>query len=146
MAYIGRIPATGENNAFRILDDISSHTATFNGSSASVVSLANDTIDVGGTDNRFITGQRVTYSKGSGGTVITGLTDNTVYYVIREDNTKIKLATNSANAASGTAINLTALGGGTSHTVNVAFDGTNTKFKSTYENGLYIPTVTRGAQ
>ena len=43
MAYLGNRPATGENNAFRILDDISSHVVSFNGSSASVVSVSADT-------------------------------------------------------------------------------------------------------
>ena len=47
----------------------------------------------------------------------------------------IKLATNPSNAASLTAINLNAVGGGTSHTLNVAFDGVNTKFRITHGNG-----------
>ena len=53
MAYLGNRPATGENNAFRILDDISSHVVSFDGSSASVVSLANDTITI--TDDKIVT-------------------------------------------------------------------------------------------
>ena len=44
MAYIGHSPSTGEDNNFKILDDISSYTLTFDGSSSSVVSAANDTI------------------------------------------------------------------------------------------------------
>ena len=55
MAYIGLKPTAGENNSFRILDTLSSFTATFDGSSASIVSLANDTITM--SDHRFITGQ-----------------------------------------------------------------------------------------
>ena len=60
MAYIGLKPTAGENNSFRILDTLSSFTATFDGSSASIVSVANDTITM--SDHRFITGQRVTYN------------------------------------------------------------------------------------
>ena len=72
MAYIGLKPTAGENNSFRIIDTLSSFTATFDGSSASIVSVANDTITM--SDHRFITGQRVTYNDG-GGTAITGLSD-----------------------------------------------------------------------
>ena len=133
MAYYGYQPATGDNNNFKVLDDISSYTLTFDGSSAGVVSVANDTLTF--NDHRFVAGQRVTYGKGSGGTVITGLTDATVYFVIREDKNTIKLATSAANATAGTAVNLTGVGAGTVHTLNIAFDGVNTKFKATYENG-----------
>ena len=130
MAYIGLKPTAGENNSFRILDTLSSFTATFDGSSASIVSLANDTITM--SDHRFITGQRVTYNDG-GGTAITGLSDG-VYFIIKLDKNRIQLATNSSNAASGTQINLTGLGSGSSHTLNVAFDGVNTKFKITHDS------------
>ena len=133
MAYYGYQPATGDNYNFKVLDDISSYTLTFDGSSAGVVSVANDTLTF--NDHRFVAGQRVTYGKGSGGTVITGLTDATVYFVIREDKNTIKLATSAANATLGTAVNLTGVGAGTVHTLNLAFDGVNTKFKATYENG-----------
>ena len=34
MGYYGNQPATGENNSFRVLDDLSSYTLTFDGSSA----------------------------------------------------------------------------------------------------------------
>ena len=142
MAYLGHIPATGDNDSFRILDDISSYTLTFDGSAASIVSVANDTI----TQNlhRFVQGQRVTYTNGGGGN-IGGLTSGTVYYIINDGENTIKLATSSSNAASSTAINLTAVGTGTGHTLNVAFDGTNTKFKATYNDGTKAR-VTRSAQ
>ena len=90
MAYIGQVPATGENNSFKILDDISSYTLTFDGSSASVVSVADDTITQ--NNHRFITGQRVTYTDGTG-TAIGGLTDGTVYYIIKNDQNTIKYQT-----------------------------------------------------
>ena len=78
MAYLGQIPATGSNKSFRILDDITSYTLTFDGSSAAVVSAANETIT--SNDHRFVQGQRVTYNNGGGGN-IGGLTSGTVYYL-----------------------------------------------------------------
>ena len=141
MAYIGLKPTAGENNSFRILDTLSSFTATFDGSSASIVSVADDTISI--PEHRFITGQRVTYNDG-GGTAITGLSDG-VYFIIKLDKNRIQLATNSSNATSGTQINLTGLGAGTAHTLNVAFDGVNTKFKITHGSGTHAK-VTRASQ
>ena len=142
MAYYGNQPIAGETNSFKVLDDISSYTKTFDGSSAAVVSTSDDTLTF--YDHRFIQGQRVTYSKGSGGTVITGLTDATVYYVIRQDKDTIQLATSASNAATLTAVDLTGVGGGTVHELTVAFDGTNTKFKAT-TGGIHIK-LTRPGQ
>ena len=78
MPYLGQRPSKGDENNFKILDDISSYTLTFDGSDASVVSAANDTIT--SLNHRFVQGQRVTYNKG-GGSVIAGLSDG-VYYII----------------------------------------------------------------
>ena len=143
MPYIGNPAVVGDStNTFKLLDDIASYTLTFDGSSASVVSVANDTLTF--NNHRFVNIQRVTYTKG-GGTVITGLTDNTAYYVIKVDQNTIKLATSSSNAIAGTAINLTGLGAGTTHTLNAAFDGTNTKFKATHTNGTKAK-ISRAAQ
>ena len=141
MPYIGNPITSGENNSFKVLDDITSYTLTFNGSSASIVSVANNTITY--NSHRFITGQRVTYN--TTGTAITGLTAATVYFIIKEDQNTIKLATTYANAINNTAIDLTGLGTGTTHTINVAFDGVNTKFKATYDNGTKAQ-ITRAAQ
>jgi len=135
MAYLGQIPATGSNKSFRILDDITSYTLTFDGSSAAVVSAANETIT--SNDHRFVHGQRVTYTHGGGGN-IGGLTNGTVYYIIKEDTNNIKLATTANNAASNTAINISAVGTGASHTLNVAFDGVNTKFTASYSAGTKV--------
>ena len=141
MAYLGIRPTAGENNSFRILDTLSTFTATFDGSSSSIVSLAADTISL--PEHRFITGQRVTYNDG-GGTAITGLADG-VYYVIRVDRNLVQLASSLSNANNGTQINLTGLGAGISHTLNVAFDGVNTKFKITHDSGTHAK-VTRASQ
>lgn len=142
MSYLGNQPATGENNSFKILDDITSYTLTFDGSSASVVSTSNDTITY--NNHRFITGQRVTYTDGSG-SPIGNLSDGGVYYIIKNDQNTIKLAANASDAANNISIDLNALGTGTDHALNVAFDGVNTKFKATYDNGTKAQ-MSRAAQ
>ena len=141
MSYLGNRPAAGDNNTFRILDSFASHTSTFDGASATIVNVSVDTITI--NDHRFVTGQRVTYNDG-GGTAIGGLSDG-VYYIIKHDRNNIKLASTANNAASGTAINLTGVGVGNAHTLNVAFDGVNTKFKVTHDGGRH-GNVTRAAQ
>ena len=140
MAYVGNSPVSGDNT-FRILDDISSYTQTFDGSSSSVVSVADDTFTF--YEHRFITGQRFTYS--TTGSAVGGLTSGTAYYIIKNDQNTIKVATSYANALISTAINISALGTGSTHTINVAFDGINTKFKATYTNGTKA-LITRAAQ
>ena len=140
MAYLGNSPVSGDNT-FRILDDISSYTLTFDGSSSGVVSVANDTFTF--YEHRFITGQRFTYS--TTGTTVGGLVSGTAYYIIKNDQNTIKVATSYANALIGSEINLSGLGTGSTHTINVAFDGINTKFKATYTNGTKA-LITRAAQ
>jgi len=141
MSYIGNSPTYGDTTSnFKILDDISSYTLTFDGSSASVVSLADDTITQ--LDHRFITGQRVTYA--TTGSAIGNLPAG-VYYIIKNDQNTIKLALTQADANNNIAVDFTALGTGTTHTLNVAFDGVNTKFKATYDNGTKAY-FTRAAQ
>ena len=145
MAYLGHKPAVGENNSFRILDDISSFVLTFDGSSASVVGLSDETITVTENNHRFITGQRVTYSNGGGGN-ITGLSNGQAYFVINHSKTQIKLASSASNALAGTAVNLTGLGTGSSHTLTLAFDGVNTKFDPTFGDGMHDTLIKRAAQ
>ena len=133
MAYLGNAPVVGDStNSFKLLDDIASFTLTFDATDTSVVSISGDTLSF--TNHRFVTGQKVTYTDG-GGTAIGGLTDGTSYFIIKVDQNTIKLATNASNAASSTAINLTSGAAGGSHTLKVAFDGVNTKFKATFNNG-----------
>ena len=142
MSYLGNRPATGDNNSFKILDDITSHTLTFDGSSPSVVSIADNTITA--YNHRFLTGQRVTYDDGGAGTAIGGLSDG-VYYIIKHGHDTIQLAANASDAAAGTAVTLTSLGVAALHTLNVAFDGVNTKFRATYASGTKAG-ITRAAQ
>ena len=142
MAYLGNRPVSGDNNSFSVLDDIKTHTFSFDGSSSSVVSTSDNTITHKG--HRLIQGQRVTYTDGTG-SPIGGLTDGTVYFVVINDANSFKLASSASNAAAGTGINLSGLGSGTAHNITVAFDGVNTKFKATFNNGTEAD-VTRVAQ
>ena len=141
MAYLGNRNATGENNSFKILDDLA-FTTTFNGSDANVVNHSADTITI--NNHRFLTESRVTYTNGGGGN-ITGLTNGTAYFVIKVDHNTIKLAADAPSASSGSAINITGTGTGTQHTLSVAFDGDNKKFVATYDGGTKAQ-MTRAAQ
>ena len=132
MPYIGNPAVVGDStNNFKLLDDIQSFTVTFDATDTSIVSISGNTLTF--RNHRFLTGQRVTYNDG-GGTAIGGLADG-VYFIIKVDPNTIQLATNASNAASSTAIDLTSGAAGGSHTLNVAFDGVNTKFSATHSNG-----------
>jgi len=78
-------------------------------------SRSSNTITVTGADshahNEIQTGQAVLYDTTS--SVITGLTDNTTYYLIRVSATSFQLASSVANANAGTAIALSSDGSGT---------------------------------
>ena len=142
MPYIGNPAVVGDSaNTFKTLDDIASFTVTFDATDSSVVSIANNTLTF--NNHRFVTGQKVTYNDG-GGTAIGGLSDGS-YFIIKEDQSTIKLASSASNAASGTAIDLTSGAAGGSHTLNIAFDGVNTKFKATHTNGIKAK-ISRPAQ
>jgi hypothetical protein len=90
--------------------------AITNTAASSVISFDGDTdVDDGGDTityvaHGFVTGDLVTYTDG-GNTAITNLTDGAQYYVIRSTDDVIKLATSSANASAGTAINITGTSG-----------------------------------
>ena len=80
MPYLGNHHIVGDSvNNFKVLDDISTYTATFDGSASSVVSTSAETIKV--VDHRFVNGQRVTYNNG-GGSNIGGLSSGTAYYAV----------------------------------------------------------------
>ena len=142
MPYIGNQAVVGDSaNTFKLLDDIASFTVTFDATDSSVVSIANNTLTF--NNHRFVTGQKVTYNDG-GGTAIGGLSDGS-YFIIKEDQSTIKLASSASNATAGTAIDLTSGAAGGSHTLNIAQDGVNTKFKATHTNGIKAK-VSRPAQ
>lgn len=101
---------TGVNQALQTIT-----TKTFDGSSAVVVDTVNNQITIAA--HGWTTGHKVNYSPGSGGTAITGITGFAPYWIIRVDNNTVKLASSAANASAGTAIALTAVGVGASHTL-----------------------------
>ena len=138
MPYIGNSQVAGvHKNNFKILDDISSYTEFFDGTSSSVVDTTNNTIRV--PQHRFYHGQRVTYSNGGGGN-IGGLTTGTVYYAVADTHSTIKLATSEANALINQVINLSSVGSGSgiTHSLNNSFDGVNKKFKLTHSGGVGV--------
>ena len=142
MPYIGNQAVVGDSaNTFKLLDDIASFTVTFDATDSSVVSIANNTLTF--NNHRFVTAQNVTYNDG-GGTAIGGLSDGS-YFIIKEDQSTIKLASSASNATSGTAIDLTSGAAGGSHTLNIAQDVVNTNFKATHTNGIKAK-VSRPAQ
>ena len=143
MPLIGNQLGSAENNSFRVLDNISNFTLTFDGSSSSVVSSSSDSLLL--YQHPFVTGQRVTYSSGDG-TQIGGLTSGSVYYINKIDQNSFRLSTTYAGSLQNTNIvDIVAPGTGISHTFNVAFDGINTKFKATYNNGTKC-NISRAAQ
>ena len=82
--------------------------ATFASRSSNVITVTGLT---NAANNEFQTGQAVTYV--TSGSVITGLTSSTVYYIVRITNTTFSLATTLANAIAGTVIALSSDGSGT---------------------------------
>ena len=82
--------------------------ATFSSRSGNVITVTGLS---NASNNEFQTGQAVLYDTTSG--AISGLTDNTTYYVIRISNTTFSLATTLANAQNGTVITLSSDGSGT---------------------------------
>lgn len=73
------------------------------------VDVATDVITVATGLGYLNTGDPVTYNNG-GGTTITGLTNNTVYYIIQLSPTTCRLATTQVNAFASIYINLTVVG------------------------------------
>ncbi len=82
---------------------------------ATFASRSSNTITVTGltnaANNEFQTGEAIVYHTSSG--VITGLTNDTTYYLIRITNTSFQLATTLANAQNAVAISLSSDGSGT---------------------------------
>ena len=110
---------------------------TFN--SASAVNVTNNTITV--TSHGYSTGDVVVYDR-NGGTIVSGLTNYGIYYVIVVNSNTIKLAISEANATLGTAIDLTVVGSGTHRlydplieTGNGYFAAPTVQFTSTTGNG-----------
>ena len=99
--------------------------------SSSVLLTSTDEIVISSTEYaKIVTGDAVTYTQGSSGNQ-GNLTDGTTYYLIKSGTSnRMKLATSSANAFAGTAIDLTAVAsGGTAHT----FTGPTVYYKVEYQ-------------
>ena len=144
MPYIGNDHYLGNSTSnFKVLDDIKSYTATFDGSSSLIVDITNDSIEI--PSHRFVNGQRITYSKGAGNN-IGGLTDTSAYYIIKDGNDRIKLAGSAADVLTSTSINLSSLGNSGNHSVTAAFDGVNKKFKATFNDGTTHTNVLAATQ
>ena len=99
----------------------------------SAVNISNEQITI--TDHGLSTGHTLLYDNG-GGTALAGLSDDTVYYVIKVDANTIKLATNSANATAGTAINLTGTGNN-AQTLTHGYFAINGGSNAHYPNGAF---------
>ena len=94
---------------------VSGDSYTFDGSSASVVSAANETISLTADQwTALAPADAVIYGNG-GGTTVPGLTNNNTYYIIKGASPLVKLATTFTNAVAGSAINITDVGAGSSH-------------------------------
>ena len=76
---------------------------------ATGINLTSNTITV--PSHGYSTGDVVIYDK-NGGTIVTGLTNYAVYFIIAVDVNTIKLATSAGNATLGTAVDLTIVGSG----------------------------------
>ena len=119
----------------------------FDGSSASIVSVSADNITV--PNHGLVTGSAIEYSFGPGNTTIaiasatldgrgatTALgisTDSQKLYAIADNRNQIRLAATSADAEAGTALNITAVGAGSTH-----FITTKTEFTE-QRNYIEIP-------
>lgn len=98
--------------------------ATLSNGDDSSFSVANDDVTTSAAHG-ISTGFALLFSTVSASTPPTGLTNQTTYYAIVTTPVKFKLATSSANARAGTAVNITALTGGGSFTLApTAFAGT----------------------
>lgn len=94
-------------------------TKTFDGSTSSIVSIADDTLTI--TSHGFTDLDLVKYSNG-GGNSIGGLTHNRSYYVIRVNANTIKLAASYDDADTDVAVEFTSYGLGDEH--SLTFEGT----------------------
>ena len=90
---------------------------TLDATDTAIVDITNDKFVIA---NTFTSGDKVTYNV-NGGTAIAGLTDGTEYFVINASATQFALS----DTAGGTAIDLTAVGTGTTHKLRVDIGSTH---------------------
>jgi hypothetical protein len=99
----------------------------------SAVNIVNNRITI--TDHNRATGDALLYDNG-GGTALAGLTDDTVYYVIKYDADTIKLATSAANATAGIGIDLTGTGNN-AQTLTYRYFSINGAAVTAHTNGAF---------
>jgi len=97
-------------NALTYINFTAAGTSTTNSFIFVTVNLLNDELYI--PNHGLVTGQAVVYSNG-GGTTVGGLTSGSTYFIIKRDNSIVRLASTATNAAAGTAVNLTSVGTGT---------------------------------
>ena len=99
----------------------------------SAVNTSNEQITI--TGHELSTGDTVLYDNG-GGTTLAGLSDDTVYYVIRASANAIALASNESNATAGVAVNLTGTGNN-AQTLTHGYFAINGGSNTHYANGAF---------
>lgn len=99
----------------------------------SLVNTSNEQITL--TNHGLVTGHTVLYSNG-GGTTLAGLTNDTVYYVIKASDNTIALASSLSNANAGVAVNLTGTGNN-SQTLTHGYFAINGAANTHHPNGAF---------
>ena len=99
-------------NAASYINFTAAGTSTTNSFIFVTVNLLNDELYI--PNHGLVTGQAVVYANG-GGTTVGGLTPGSTYFIIKRDNSIVRLASSAANAVATppVAVNLTAVGTGT---------------------------------
>jgi hypothetical protein len=99
-------------NALTYINFTAAGTSTTNSFIFVTVNLLNDELYI--PNHGLVTGQAVVYANG-GGTTVGGLTPGSTYFIIKRDNSIVRLASTAANAAATppVAVNLTSVGTGT---------------------------------
>ena len=127
---------TGNGDTTSIVDPSASSAlvvSVFDGSNGATVDIAADSIV--SIAHGLLTGTAVVYGNG-GGTDITGLVDGDTYYVIALDDDNFALAASEADAFGGTAVDLSALGTGITHTLEALITQTAADSISLASHGL----------
>jgi microcystin-dependent protein len=126
-AIIGTTYGAGDGSTTFNVPDLRSRMPLGTGAGTFVTTFPHTDVNIGTeeitvpSNVSLFTGAAVVLS--TTGTLPTGLSPSTTYYVIRMSATVIKLATTLALAVAGTAINLTAQGSGT-NTITISFTDT----------------------
>lgn len=124
-----------------------SRTKAFDGSSAGIVKLATNTLNI--SSHGFATGDYVQYNVTNGGTAISGLTSGQYYYVYRTGNNSLRLcatyddatATDPDGNPTPVPVTLTVLGTGSNHEIKriVSFEVSASPVVDFLNEKLYLP-------